>query len=100
MTKLEKAIKGLECCITESADMLFAPSCEKCPYKDEEGTCSTLDALHRGALELLKKQEPQPAIIEDFGVAQLGRCPSCNVVLLPWGANYCHKCGKAVKWDD
>lgn len=51
-------------------------------------------------LELLKEQEPQPAIIEGSNVAQIGRCPSCNVVLLPWGANYCYKCGQAVKWDD
>ena len=48
----------------------------------------------------LKEQEPQPAIIEGSDVIHIGRCPSCNVVLQPWGANYCYKCGKAVKWDE
>lgn len=54
----------------------------------------------RGALELLKEREAQPAIIEGSDVIRIGRCPSCKTVLQPWGANYCYKCGQAVKWDE
>lgn len=89
MTMLEIIIKGLTGCLKGE--------CPKdCPYIKED--CP--QAVARDALELLKEREPQPAIIEDFDVVQFGRCPSCNVVLQPWGANYCYKCGKGIKWND
>lgn len=54
MTKLEKAIKGLECCTT-IGEVGF-PICDKCPYF-EYGSCPNLDEMHTDALELLKEQE-------------------------------------------
>ncbi len=95
MSKLAKVIISLERCTSHVPD-----PCQDCAYDYKPAPDCWL-ALERDALELLKKQEqPQPAIIEDFDVAQIGRCPSCNVVLQPWGANYCHKCGQAVKWHE
>ena len=91
MTKLEKVISGLECCMNTD--------CENCPYTEPTGTCTTLRILFGDTLELLKEREAQPAIIEGSDVIRVGRCPSCKTVLQPWGANYCHKCGQAVKWN-
>lgn len=54
----------------------------------------------RDAMELLKEKEPISAIIDGSDIAHVGRCPSCRVILQPWGANYCFCCGKEVKWDD
>ena len=57
MTKLEKVIKGLECCIfsDEGCECL-----NECPYHDDcwktNFECYT---LKKDALELLKEQEPR-----------------------------------------
>lgn len=95
MTKLEKVINALEChrkrsvCVNDEGKV--------CPYFSNEDCYLKLTD---DALELLKAREAQPAIIEGSDVIHIGRCPSCKTVLQPLGANYCHKCGQAVKWDD
>ena len=54
MTKLDKVVKGLECCYADG----MAQNCEECPYAEEDGTCYRIDSLLRDALVLLKAQEP------------------------------------------
>ena len=54
MEKLEKVIKGLECCVNGSRNV---PLCEACPYG--EGYMECRFVLHQDALELLKAQEPR-----------------------------------------
>ena len=116
MTKAEKAIKGLEKCKWEyeyyegywPKDDYNHPMgngyervCFECPYHDKNKNYDEcLEEMHGDALDLLKEQEAQPAIIEGSDVIHFGRCPSCNVVLQPWGADFCYKCGQAVKWDE
>ena len=46
----EKVVTALACCIAIGADGF--PLCENCPYQDE-GTCPSLDEMHRDALLLL-----------------------------------------------
>ena len=63
--------------------------------------CVSISML-RGALELLKKQEPIPCgekikagdVMLDF--YECGYCK--NAIRKPW--KYCPFCGKAVKWND
>lgn len=60
MDKLEKVIKGLECC-----QMKPLVKCEACPYADaDEGTCFTMDKMHRDALALLKALDVTPEELE------------------------------------
>ena len=52
MNKLEKAIKGLETCLsTDDGDY----KCERCPYKNTDLIC--IKEIKRDALELLKEQK-------------------------------------------
>ena len=54
MDKLEKAIKGLETCLsTDDGDY----KCERCPYKNTNLIC--IKENKRDALELLKEQKEQ-----------------------------------------
>lgn len=55
MTKLEKVVKGLECCKTGPT---FKSDCEdkKCPYRTDHNFC--IETLCADALEVLKDQEP------------------------------------------
>lgn len=52
MADIEKAIKGLECCILRDPD--DKQRCSECPY---EGNC--MNRLKMDALSLLKEQEPR-----------------------------------------
>ena len=62
--KIEKVIKGLECCAAMSGD-----ECRKCPYSAE---CRDTDLpygmphLAADALVLLKAQEPRLITVKDF----------------------------------
>ena len=58
MTKLEKEIKGLECCILRDPD--DKPRCNECPY---EGACS--NRLKNDALELLKAKQPRVLTLDE-----------------------------------
>lgn len=106
--KLEKAIKGLECC------MITSGSCkEDCPYRgqgDENEYCD--EKIIKDVYALLKAQEPVKPVIEKN--TSSGECED------PWGRlffcgacgkrinekynpdeddKYCKHCGQAVKWE-
>jgi len=53
----------------------------------------------RGALALLREQDPVKPIAEGKWPYRWFRCGNCEEPLYgPW--NYCPKCGRRVKWDD
>ena len=86
-------IKGLECCVSGNTAI-----CERlgCPYADEhEGIGDTcIDTLMADALALLKAQEAvKPKQYE--GTNYCGNCGDPINKL----DNYCHECGRAVKWE-
>lgn len=97
MIDREKVIRGLEYCLEIEGD----GACNGCPYDDdcfnENVECG--EPMMRDALALLKAQEPLPAKIEGSDIIQIGRCPACGKVMVPWGASHCHECGQAVKWE-
>lgn len=85
MTKLEKVIKGLECCITDG------PDCPNdCPYI---GDCNRKQ-LHTDALVFLKAQEPV-APIERNGFYY---CGECRYAFTVHKQKYCTDCGRPVRW--
>ena len=86
----EKVIKGLHCCA--HAD---GTNCVYCPYDITDENCTALMSMD--VLDLLKEQEPVEPIIEQK-VFQYARCGKCGQVL-HWQGNYCHWCGRAVKWE-
>ena len=53
MDKLEKVIKGLECCIEDGHCYYL----DKCPYRGEPDGCNYV--LNKAALELLKAQSEE-----------------------------------------
>lgn len=122
---LEKVIKALECC-TQHGSMcgsdcnghyeysepdhkhivLVGNYRELCPY----GKCETgcVKTLARDALAMLKTQEPVSPVkvnrymdIDENGtwyVPETYDCGNCGVEL-HGKANYCHLCGRVVKWN-
>ena len=62
MDKLEKVIKGLECCINEHKNIT---DCEHCPYSEIDEGCTSLDDLHSDTLDLLKAQQPRVLTLEE-----------------------------------
>ena len=102
---LKKVINGLECCMSGQPDGL---GCSRvpCPYNQFED-CEGI--LHRDALALLKEQEPiEPVKVNrymetdengDWFSPETYDCGYCGVEL-HGKANYCHLCGRAVKWGD
>lgn len=103
MTKLEKVIKGLECCNDTNVETL---KCEKCPYRtDGDGSCAATKALHEDALELLtafgivQNEHPSTTIIDLWG----GDCPRCGRYVNRRDGRdemqtYCPKCGLKLLW--
>lgn len=90
--KLEKVIKGLECCILGNK---HEPDCDVCPYSAGcNDTCDTMDEIHADALALLKGQEP----VEPTWRRGLAFCSSCGRQFCH-GFKYCPDCGRPVKWD-
>ena len=84
MADREKVISGLTAC----TDGTPAEDCRKCPYQGKE-YCT--DAVMMDALVLLREQEP----IWTEGVPFCGECKTA----MSKTQDYCHKCGKKVKWD-
>ena len=93
--KLEKVIKGLECCKNGF--------CEECPYdqskRRDDHYCERWQ-VQDDAIELLK--EKQPKKVKDFQyLADLfvGKCPSCgeelNNEVYP---AFCGFCGQRISW--
>lgn len=89
MDRLEKVIKGLECCIKRNPD--DKTKCDECPY---EGAC--LNRLKADSLVLLKAQEPIQII--KVGYYDHGKCPKCDRYVSRY-SNFCWYCGQAVKWE-
>ena len=105
MEKLEKIIRGLECCATNRRRR---EDCEaiKCTYLDlEKHGC--IHQLIRDALALLKAQEPvEPTEPDEDKTRYCGDCgsPVGYEVLGAPGLdyiqyNYCPICGRPVKWE-
>ena len=103
MTKLEKVLKGLECCMS-MPQRLEECKAMGCPYVDEEYSCNA--PLCRDALELLKAVPPDA---REVWIGSNGAfhweytCGACGCGIMRndrWKTKYCPQCGKAVKWDD
>lgn len=94
MTDREKVIKGLEIHLKGNS------RCKGCPYPNN-GLCG--DQLMADALALLKAQTPVKPVKSklswehgyNWDIWDCGHCGS----QLRSDANYCDRCGKAVKWD-
>ena len=99
MEKLEKAIKGLECCVFPVSkgfpyqSHIADRSCEVigCPYRDD------CDQLLLDSLELLKAQEPVEPKFIDGKRNHFILCGNCNTDLMR-GMKFCSYCGREVKW--
>ena len=109
MDNMEKAIKGLECCVLRDPD--DKSRCEQCPY---DGAC--LNRLKHDALVLLKSQEQElryrtsRKVEHEATLKRCCTCPSCGNVLDQFEQfgvgkvrimnDYCHFCGQALDWSD
>ena len=97
--KMEKVIKGLECCIGYGIE--DTPGCEDCPYNDMGDTCERIRPLYEDTLALLKAQEPvEPKHEDDRPISPL-RCGNCGAFILVtnnYKAKYCFECGREVRW--
>lgn len=96
--KLEKVIKGLECCILGNK---HEPDCDVCPYSaGYNDTCDTMDEIHADALALLKAQEPITGETSDgyhtFNELYHHRAVLFSVIV----ANYPDKAWKSKKHHD
>ena len=79
---------------------------DHCPYADKVDGHECLDSLHEDALALLKAQEPMKPIRDINGVYY---CGNCDTICVGYEVefthsiikveNYCHNCGRAVKWE-
>ena len=100
MGERDEVMTGLECCAH------VAKQCSDCPYDDQrrmhargEGApCTSM--LADDALALMEEKEA----IKPHRKSADGRtwgyiCGACKTDINP-GDKYCHKCGRAVKWDD
>ena len=105
MTKLDKVIKGLECC-----KAIHIYLCTDCPYHDDDvddNNCK--EYLCADALTLLKEHEATMVIESEnmYTGLPITHCPKCGVTLdrFLYGRqhegqiNYCPMCGQAIKWE-
>lgn len=53
----------------------------------------------KDTLALLSEQEPVKPQYVNVRWRDVPRCGACGVGLLDREDNYCHYCGRAVKWD-
>lgn len=93
MPDRENVIKYLELCVSNSFECSL-----QCPYAAPvSGFC--YDNLMRDALELLKAQEPiKPNEYDPVIYGTRYTCGACKHKIYR-NENYCHNCGRAVKWD-
>ena len=95
MTKFEKVIKGLECCILRDPD--DHARCSKCSYGH-----NCVNRLKIDALELLKEREavkPKEVNMYPTGQYACGFCGHISVGSKDYHAKYCPECGRAVTWE-
>ena len=97
---LEKAIRGMECCILRDPDDHHR--CEECPYNSHDiSNAPCANGLMRDALALLKEQEPVKPIIQKYA-ACCGNCDEDFIRFFPPNGieiKYCPFCGRPVKWE-
>lgn len=116
MDKLEKVIKGLECCrIDENRHI----NCADCPYytDDDKGQMWCSNEINNDAIELLKEQKERIAVLEEEaktkGTPQkvlnrkeladliVGECPLCGALfnneICPVS---CGWCGCLLDWKE
>ena len=101
MVDVEKVIKGLETCLKPGLNHCTS----ECPYFYKDEYRYECDRMKKDAIELLKEQEAiKPIYNEQKYGSHLPHCGNCEKVLpndVVYGkVNFCHYCGKAVKWDE
>lgn len=100
MPDLERALKGLECCLPP-----HDPDCDLCPYDSIDLRCRA--KLRDDVMALLKAQEPiapKPTTDDDW---ICGNCAESLVGyttldasgIVTYRFEYCPKCGRPVKWE-
>ena len=104
MDRLEKVIKGLECCMGEGQ---CCGMCDNCPYNTDKMRCD-LAALHQEALELLKAKKAKKAKKPDMkcnmckhyqgvhGVAGHAPCAFWKIGGVLWNDMACNRFEKYV----
>ena len=99
MIDREKVKYDIERCICHVPD-----ACRDCSHYKHGEYLDCMEELLKAALALLEEQEPlEPIYNEEKYGDHLPHCGNCEKVL-PDNAvygkvNFCHYCGKAVKWD-
>jgi len=101
MPDREKVIKALEQCTAPTEYGKGGNRCTGCPYLVPRGgfnqfRCDNMQRMN-DALALLKEQEAVEPTWEQ-GKAYCGSCG--KRIPLKIGARFCHKCGRAVKWNE
>ena len=103
MDKLEKVIKGLECC--QKKVCIYDDTLKECPYWElcgnhEEAFEDCTKALAIDALALLKAQEPM-LVKQTNGHtgSPIWICGNCKSWIGSKIVSYCWHCGRAVKWE-
>ncbi len=90
MPDLEKAICGVECCLSRESGFT---ECARCPYRFPigiDGTCENLIPLFRAILPVLKAQVPRVMTLEeaknaDHCFCEAGSLFVCRIVPVPDG---------------
>lgn len=119
MEKLEKVIKGLECCTSADYDN-WEQICAECPYNNGRPHCADLerDALEilKSVKEALKAQEPRVLTLDEAKKADVcwyekkGLEPVLQVTIVfrtfgygktwrCWSSKPTEEQREAVKWD-
>lgn len=71
--------------------------CKKnCPYS----TDCACDGVCNFVLSMLKEQEAVAPYLETGKFKQLYRCGNCHTYLVFTKQDFCHGCGRRVKWND
>lgn len=95
MDEIEKVIKCLEMCVSNSFECSL-----KCPYAAPVSSGFCYDNLMRDALELLKAQQPiEPNDHDPVIYGARYTCGACRHKIYR-NENYCHNCGRQVKWNE
>ena len=96
-----KIVSGMECCVNGEHS--------ECPYRDRDndnGMLKCWNELMRGALELLKEQEPVTLIQAEkveshrWEIVKIYCCGNCGLEFNHYGWKYCPYCGRKAKLDE
>lgn len=98
----ERVLKGLECCINEQRTV---PECERCPYAEIGGTCTSLHKLHADAVELIRASEPTVNGVWEYYTNDEGKarwkCTRCGKLCRrnPHDKARCSNCGAHMRLE-